>query len=83
VPTTAQPGDVVKLDATATDLAGNSTDAAQVLLPVGDTVAANRVDPDRVRPAGDGAGPHVRVLVGGEDGLALARLEITALARSR
>ena len=77
VPTTARSGDSVRLDATATDKAGNTTSAAQVILPVADNVL-----PTVTLRTSDGKleivpGQTFTVIADAEDEIAVARVQLS------
>jgi hypothetical protein len=77
VPLTARPGDSVRLDATATDKAGNTTSAARIILPIADTVAPTVTLRTLTGRLDIVPGQTVTVIADAEDELAVASVRLT------
>ena len=78
IPSTAQPGQTLTLGATATDAAGNSASAAQVVLTVADTTPPSVTIAPQGQSFNAVPGQPVNVIVTAEDEIGVSKIAITA-----
>src|SRR5262249_28698105 len=76
IPANARPGDLINVDATAVDKAGNSTDAARVVLPIADlTPPTVHIRPANGLPTMSPGNP-ITVIVDADDESSVKRIDL-------